>query len=36
VSELVPFPVDDNFSVPVLSALLLSAVQTFWPILPLA
>lgn len=31
LAELVPFPVDDNFSVPVLSALGLSVVQSFWP-----
>lgn len=32
VSELVPAPVDDNLSVPVLAALLLSVVHFVWPL----
>ena len=32
IAELFPAPIDDNFSIPVLSAILLSIVQGFFPI----
>ncbi|MBY0369581.1 SEC59/DGK1/VTE5 family protein [bacterium] len=36
IAELIPFPGDDNFSVPLFSALLLSLLHVLWPFFPAA